>query len=392
MILIKHELISELNRLLITGNNMKNIGWIFILVGMLGFSSCTKETGKVPDDAGVYKPTLIDPTDIFPAEFGLPVLPKDNPFTEEGVLLGRMLFYDPLLSIDSSISCASCHRQEYAFTEPLDKSVGFRGLRNMRNSMPLFNLAYHHSYFWDSRAKTLRDLVFEPIQAHNEMAMTLPTLRERLKRNKRYIDYFKKAFNSEPNLHDMSLAMEQFLLSIVSKDSRFNQFFPGDNLKVLSASELRGAFIYNGLIDFDANGVTKGADCFHCHGGELSQQLNAGMGGIASNGLDPAPVDLGVGGVTNRSQDMGTFKAPSLLNIAVTAPYMHDGRFKTLEEVIDHYSDGVNFDNPNIHPQMAAHGGIQLRLSQQQKDDLVAYLRSMTDSTFLNNPAYSNPF
>ena len=236
MILIKHELISELNRLLITGNNMKNIGWIFILVGMLGFSSCTKETGKVPDDAGVYKPTLIDPTDIFPAEFGLPVLPKDNPFTEEGVLLGRMLFYDPLLSIDSSISCASCHRQEYAFTEPLDNSVGFRGLRNMRNSMPLFNLAYHHSYFWDSRAKTLRDLVFEPIQAHNEMAMTLPTLRERLKRNKRYIDYFKKAFNSEPNLHDMSLAMEQFLLSIVSKDSRFNQFFPGYNLKVLSAS------------------------------------------------------------------------------------------------------------------------------------------------------------
>ena len=371
---------------------MRNLGLIFSVVLLLSVSSCTKENGAVPDDSGVYNPTIVDPTEIFPAEFGMPLLPKDNPFTEEGLMLGRMLFYDPMLSIDSSISCASCHRQEFAFAEPLDKSIGFRGLRASRSSMPLFNLAYHHSYFWDTRVKTLRELVFEPIQAHNEMAMTLPTLRERLKRNKRYVDYFKKAFNHEPNLHDMSLAMEQFLLSIVSKDSRFNKFFPGDDLSVLSSSELRGAFIYNGLIEFDDNGATKGADCFHCHGGELAQQLNASMGGIASNGLDPEPADLGVGGMTNRSQDMGVFKAPSLLNIAVTAPYMHDGRFQTLEEVIDHYSEGVNFDHPNIHPQMAAHSGIQLNLSKQQKEDLIAYLKSMTDSTILVNPAYSNPF
>ena len=362
-----------------------------IAVIILVFTSCTKEDGAVPD-SGMYKPNLVDPEDIFPKEFGMPLLPKDNPFTEEGIQLGRMLFYDPILSIDSSISCGSCHRQEYAFAEPLDKSFGFLGLRSSRSAMPLFNLAYHHSYFWDTRVKTLRELVFEPIQAHNEMAMTLPTLRERLKRNKRYVEYFNKAFNHEPNLHDMSLAMEQFLLSIVSKDSRFNQFFPGDNLQVLSQSELRGAFIFNGLVEFDANGKTKGADCFHCHGGELAQQLNASMGGVASNGLDPEPVDLGVGGITNQNQDMGTFKAPSLLNIAVTAPYMHDGRFKTLEEVIDHYSDGVNFENPNIHPQMAAHGGQQLNLTQQQKEDLLAFLKSMTDSSFLVNPAYANPF
>lgn len=371
---------------------MKKLGFVYVFLGLLTFSSCTKENGAVPDDAGVYKPTYVNASDIFPAEFGMPNLPKDNRLTEEGIALGRRLFYDPILSIDSSISCGSCHKQEYAFTEPLEKSLGFRGLRNMRNSMPLYNLAYHQTFFWDARVKTLRELVFEPIQAHNEMAMTLPTLRERLKRNKGYVEYFKKAFNTEPNLHDMSLALEQFLLSIVSKDSRFNQFFPGDNIKVLSASELRGAFIYNGLIDFDANGFSKGADCFHCHGGELAIQLNAGMGGIASNGLDAVPKDKGLGGVTNLSQDMGTFKAPSLLNVAVTGPYMHDGRFKTLEEVIDHYSEGVRFDNPNIHPQMAAHGGIQLNLTAKQKEDLVAYLRSMTDSVFLTNPAYSNPF
>ena len=371
---------------------MKKSVFIYLFLGLVFFSSCTKENGAVADDSGVYKPTYVNASDIFPAEFGMPNLPKDNRFTEEGIALGRRLFYDPILSIDSSISCGSCHKQEYAFAEPVDFGFGFRGLRAHRNSMPLYNLAYHQTFFWDARVKTLRELVFEPIQAHNEMAMTLPTLRERLKRNKGYIEYFKKAFNTEPNLHDMSLALEQFLLSIVSKDSRFNQFFPGDNIKVLSASELRGAFIFNGLIDFDVNGFSKGADCFHCHGGELAIQLNAGMGGISSNGLDAQSKDKGVGGITNLSQDMGTFKAPSLLNVGVTAPYMHDGRFKTLEEVIDHYSEGVHFDNPNIHPQMAAHGGIQLNLTAKQKADLLAYLRSMTDSTFLTNPAYANPF
>jgi cytochrome c peroxidase len=364
---------------------------LYALFIFLGISSCTKEEGAFKD-VGVYKPKKINPSEIFPSEFGMPLLPEDNPFTEEGIYLGRMLFYDPILSMDSSISCASCHRQEYAFAEPLDRSVGFRGLRTSRSSMPLFNLAYHHGFFWDARVKTLRELVFEPIQAHNEMAMTLPTLQGRLKRNKKYIEYFNKAFNKEPNLHDMSLAMEQFLLSIVSKDSRFNVFFPGDNPQVLSTAELRGAFIFNGLIDFDANGKTKGADCFHCHGGEMAQQLNPNMGGISSNGLDAVPRDLGVGGITNRPGDMGTFKAPSLLNIALTAPYMHDGRFATLEDVINHYSEGVRYENPNIHPQMAAHGGIQLNLSPQQKSDLIAYLKSMTDSAFIQNPAYSNPF
>jgi cytochrome c peroxidase len=116
------------------------------------------------------------------------------------------------------------------------------------------------------------------------------------------------------------------------------------------------------------------------------------MGGIANNGLDPYPTDLGFGKITNKEQDMGTFKAPSLLNIAATGPYMHDGRFTTLEQVINHYSDSVHYENPSIHPQMSAHGGIQLNLSQQQKDDLLAYLLTMTDTAFLNNPEYSNPF
>jgi len=369
---------------------MKRHVGIWLMV--VALFSCSKEEQAFDDSQKTYTATPVSTSDIFPMEFGAPNLPKDNPFTEEGIYLGRMLFYDPILSLDSSVSCASCHQQQYAFAEPLDRSFGIYGLRTSRSAMPLFNLAYSQKFFWDARVSSLRQLVFEPIVAHNEMAMSLARLEERLKRNKKYIEYFNKAFNEEPNLYDMSLAMEQFLLSIVSKDSRFNRFFPGDNVEELNASELRGAFIFNGLVNFDANGNTKGADCFHCHGGEMAQQQNPAMGGIANNGLDASPNDLGVGGVTNRDQDMGVFKAPSLLNIALTAPYMHDGRFKTLEEVIDHYSDNVHYENPTIHPQMAAHGGIQLNLSDQQKTDLIAYLRSMTDSTFIQNPKYANPF
>ena len=372
-------------------NGLKRQFFVWVVVFSLGFQSCREEDNAIKTE-GTYTPTKIELSTIFPKEFGTPALPKDNPLTVEGVYLGRMLFYDPVLSIDSSISCASCHKQEYAFAEPVAFSTGVFGLKTERNASALFNLAYNKKFFWDARVNTLRDLVFEPIQAHNEMSMTLPLLRDKLLKINRYKEYFKKAFNSEPNVFDMSLAMEQFLLTIVSKDSRFNQFFPGDNVSILNASELRGAFIFNGLVNFDANGKTKGADCFHCHGGELAQQNNISMGGISNNGLDMNFEDLGFGGITNLSQDRGTFKAPSLINIALTGPYMHDGRFKTLEEVVDHYSDNVNYSSPNLHPQMSIHGGKQLNLSQQQKDDLLAYLRTMTDKVFITNPKYSNPF
>lgn len=371
---------------------LKNFGLMGATLLLLTATSCRREEDPSAKNNKTYQPTLVDPKDIFPAEFGMPPLPKDNPFTEEGIYLGRMLFYDPILSFDSSISCGSCHQQEFAFAEPRQFSKGIYGLMSHRNAPSLFNMAYSRKFFWDARVNTLRDLIFEPIQAHNEMAMTLPLLNERLKKVERYKDFFNKAFNSEPNLIDMSLALEQFLLSIVSNGSRFNKFFPGDNPQVMNQSELRGAFAFNGLVDFDANGKTKGADCFHCHGGELAQQQNPVMGGIANNGLDPVVTDKGFGAITNRDQDFGTFKTPSLLNIALTAPYMHDGRFNTLEEVIEHYSTGIRYENLSIHPQLAAHGGLQMNLSETQKADLVAYLKSMTDLEFIKNPKYSNPF
>lgn len=316
------------------------------LMAMALITSCRKDPVITTDTKP--KVTLIDPKTIFPANFGVPTLPADNPLTEEGVYLGRMLFYDPILSIDSTISCASCHFQVNAFADPAKLSSGVFGLKTGRNAPALFNLAYSRIYFWDARQKTLREQVFEPIQAHNEMGMTLPILDAKLKKNALYKTWFSKAFGSTPNVFDMSLAMEQFMLIMVSKDSKFNKFFPG-NFNVLTEEEKRGAFIFNNFIE---NG---GADCSHCHGGVLVQQNNPNAGGIANNGLDLTFADKGFGNITGRALDMGTFKTPSLLNIAVTGPFMHDGRFSTLDQVIDHYSDSVLFSSPTIHPIMKKH-------------------------------------
>lgn len=370
------------------------IVFALLAVGTVILASCKKEdnNGKI-STGNTYVPTVIDPSDIFPAELGMPALPTDNPLTVEGVYLGRMLFYDPVLSYDSTISCGSCHKQEYAFSDPQTLSPGAFGLKTKRNTPALFNMAYSKHFFWDGRVNNLRDLVFEPIQAHNEMAMTLPKLEGKLKNIARYRDYFNKAFGHEPNLIDMSKAMEQFMLTIVSDGSRFNKFFPGDSIQVLNISELKGAQIFNGLVNFDPiTKATAGADCFHCHGGELVQQQNFNMGGVANNGLDEVLTDNGYGGIINDPLKFGTFKAPSLLNIALTGPYMHDGRFKTLDEVINHYSDNMKFNSPNIHSLISSHGGIQLNLSAEQKANLKAYLLTMTDNKLITNPAYSNPF
>jgi len=365
--------------------------FIIIVVAVL-FNACRKDP-SLPEERIPYSVTYINPRSIFPEKYGMPALPADNPLTEEGVYLGRMLSYDPVLSIDSSISCASCHTQEYAFSDPKPYSTGVFGLTTNRNAQPLFNLAYSRVFFWDGRQKTLRELALEPIQAHNEMAMTLPYLRKRLASIPRYRDAFKKAFGSEPDVFNMTLALEQFLLTIVSKDSRFTQMWPG-NFNILTQEEKTGLQLFNGLVDEDpvTGALRGGADCFHCHGSVFAQANNPNFGGIANNGLDAVITDKGFGGITGKNTDIGTFKTPSLLNVGLTAPYMHDGRFATLDEVIDHYSDQIKFSSPNLNPQINVHGPKQRLLTTQEKAALKAFLLTMTDTVFTNNPAYKNPF
>ena len=300
-------------------------------------------------------------------------LPADNPLTQEGVALGRQLFHDTRLSVNRTQSCASCHDQTHAFSDVRRFSLGAQQQVGKRNAMPLFNLAWQQSFFWDGRAATLREQVLMPIQDKHEMNETLPNVVAKLNADAAYVTAFAKTFGSpEITPERIAKALEQFLLTLVSQESRFDR--AARKVAELTESEKRGLRLF--VTEFDPKRGLRGADCFHCHGGTLftSQQF-------ANNGLELSADDLGRMAVTKNAADRGKFKTPSLRNIALTAPYMHDGRFATLEEVVEHYSSGVRRTN-TLDPNLAKHpeGGIQL--TTEEKADLVAFLKTLTDESF----------
>lgn len=300
-------------------------------------------------------------------------LPADNPLTQEGVALGRQLFHDTRLSSNNTQSCASCHDQTRAFADARRFSLGAQQQVGKRNAMPLFNLAWHQGFFWDGRASTLREQVLMPIQDKNEMNETLPNVIAKLNADAECQTAFEKAFgSSEITPERIAKALEQFLLTLVSQESRFDR--AARKVTELTESEKRGLQLF--VTEYDPKHNLRGADCFHCHGGTLFASQP-----FANNGLELALDDIGRMAVTKNEADRGKFKTPSLRNVARTAPYMHDGRFATLEEVVDHYSSGVR-RSTTLDPNLAKHpeGGIQL--TTQEKADLVAFLKTLTDETF----------
>ena len=322
----------------------------------------------LPEGTAPYK---LDITRRFPAVN----LPADNPLTEEGVALGRKLFDDPRLSINNSQSCASCHRQEHAFTDPRTLSIGANGDLGKRNAMPLFNLAWAADYFWDGRAPTLRDQVLVPLQDPHEMAESLDNVVKKLESDDSYRKGFRKAFGEAAiTASKLALALEQFLLTLVSQDSKFDRAVR--KLDTFSPEEKRGLELF--LTEFDPARGMRGADCFHCHGGTLFTSHK-----YADNGLDLAPRDSGRLLVSGEEPDRGKFKIPSLRNVELTAPYMHDGRFDTLEAVVEHYSSGVK-RSPNLDPNLAKHPDEGILLSAEDKHALVAFLKTLTDRSFVS--------
>ncbi|MDI1311529.1 MbnP family protein [Prosthecobacter sp.] len=305
-------------------------------------------------------------------------LPADNPLTQEGVALGRQLFHDTRLSVNQTQSCASCHDQAHAFADARRFSPGAQQQQGRRNAMPLFNLAWQQSFFWDGRAATLREQVLMPIQDAHEMNETLPKVIAKLSADAECTQAFAKAFGSAQITSErVAKALEQFLLTLVSQESRFDRAVR--KVAELTESEKRGLQLF--VTEFDPKRGLRGADCFHCHGGTLFVSQS-----FASNGLELAEDDLGRMAVTQNAADRGKFKTPSLRNVARTAPYMHDGRFTTLEEVVEHYSSGVQ-RNATLDPNLAKHpeGGIQL--TTQEKADLVAFLKTLTDESFTGTAA-----
>lgn len=350
----------------------------FLSILILFAAGCKPE----PDPHSTFSTTPV--TIQVPASLPRANFPADNPTTEEGISLGRKLFWDPVLSADSSQSCASCHAPSFAFTDHgLATSIGIRGQNGMRNSMPILNLVYQPSFFWDGRATTLHHQALMPIQDPLEMDDDLPNVVDKLQRSRFYPEEFFNAFGSDEITPErIGLALEQFMLTFISGNSKFDRFQLG--LESLTPEEERGMVLFN--TEYNPASPVKGADCFHCHGqGTFSNQQ------FMNNGLDSILTDMGLYDVTGAEEDRGKFKTPTLRNIALSGPYMHDGRFSNLFEVIDHYDSGVISESPNLDPQM--HGIQQgLNLSQQEKADLVAFLLTLTDTAFINNPDFRNPF
>jgi cytochrome c peroxidase len=313
--------------------------------------------------------------------------PSTNVVTDPGATLGRVLFYDLRLSTNQTISCASCHQQAHGFSDPRQFSIGWNGSKGTRNAMSLNNARYYQRghFFWDERANTLEDQVLQPIQNPIEMGMTLPTLVTRLGAEPFYAQLFTSAFGTpDVTTNRISLALAQFVRSMISTNSKYDQgVLVG--FTNFTAQENVGRQIFFGQVG--------NATCSKCHITDAFAAAN-----IFNNGLEFPYVDTGVGGITGRAQDMGLFKAPSLRNIALTAPYMHDGRFATLDQVVEFYNSGI-VDNPNLSPPLRTGvppqppgGPLRLNLTTGQKAALVAFLNTLTDTTLTSDPRFTDPF
>lgn len=307
--------------------------------------------------------------------------PSSNPLTDHGATLGRVLFYDTELSANRSVSCGSCHHQDRGFADVGAFSEGFEGGLTGRNSMHLVNHRWNRRMFWDLRANNLETQVLMPIQDHIEMGMELGDVIERLEKTEHYPRLFANAFG-DPEITEqrMSRAMAQFVRSIVSFGTRYDEGLYNDFAN-FTDQELLGKDIF-------FNGETR---CNQCHSSHNFHSTNA-----LNNGLDLDPVDLGQGGISGNDADIGQFKVPSLRNSALTGPYMHDGRFETLMECIEHYNSGVQ-PHWNIDERVTVEltiGGTpyQLGLTQEEKEALVAFLHTLTDEEVISNPKWSDPW
>jgi cytochrome c peroxidase len=306
----------------------------------------------------------------FPSYFPQPALPKDNPLTREGIELGRRLFFEPLLSLNHSQSCASCHEPAHAFSQNLPVSRGAEGTPGTRNAMPLMNLAWKSSFFWDGRANSLRQQVLQPIQNSAEMHETLPGVIRKLRKSAAYPALFEKTFGTSDITSDrIARALEQFLLVQTADDSKFDRVLRGE--AKLTPEEQRGFELFH--TEYDPRHAQFGADCFHCHGGPLFQSQT-----FANNGLDAEAKDPGRYEATRLPGDKGKFAVPSLRNVELTGPYMHDGRFQNLEEVIEYYANGVK-RSATLDPNLAKHPEGGVPLSADDKRALVAFLKTLTD-------------
>lgn len=349
----------------------------------MGLISCKKKKNEEEQNLSLYDST---PYNLNFGNLPPPTIPTDNPLTNTGVALGRNLFYEKMLSKDLSMSCASCHAQENSFSDTNRFSIGVNGLPGKRQAMAVVNMLWNsNDFFWDGRANLLRHQSVMPIQDALEMDETIPNVISKLEANPAYKVLFEKAFGDDKITEErIALALEQFMNSLVSYNSKYDKNLRGEMPLTVSEQRGRDLFFLEYNPFFPSN---SGADCAHCHSGpnfENDQYMNNGLDG------DGMMSDSGRMKVTNNLNDKAKFKVPTLRNIELTPPYMHDGRFQTLEEVVDHYNSGID-SSSTLDPALDATRATGLMLSVQDKQDLVAFLKTLTDYDFITNSKYSDP-
>ncbi|MDX1349959.1 MAG: cytochrome c peroxidase [Putridiphycobacter sp.] len=345
--------------------------WIILAAILIfGFTQTKKPTAYLFPKLQAFPPMPVNPTNLV---------------TIEGVELGRYLFYDPILSSDSSIACATCHQQAFAFSDGHKRfSEGINNTKLKRNTPALFNLAWNEALFWDGKAENIEHQVFFPVTDHQEMDLNWQMAERRLNKSTFYRNLFLNAFGvAEIDSVLVSKAIAQFERTILSYNTRLDRALRREVF--LTKEELKGLELLNDQ--------SKG-NCLHCH--PTDANFVGSTGKFSNNGLDVANSpsdykDKGRGGVTGIPNDMGLFKIPSLRNIAVTAPYMHDGRFNTLEEVLDFYTEGVN-KSINIDSKMHFSHATGVSLSAEEKKQIIIFLNALTDSVLISSKAFANPF
>lgn len=302
----------------------------------------------------------------FPQGSVLGTAPPDNPLTEARARLGRRLFYETGLSRTGAVSCASCHRQQNAFADPHPVSSGIEALRGTRNASSLVNLAWSERFFWDGRASSLEEQAGKPIENPVEMDLPLDEAVARLDANASYVKDFEATFGHSITGDTLRKALASFVRVLVSASSPYDRHLAGDD-RQFSAAAARGEAIFFG----------EQGECFHCHPtGALTND------GFFNNGSYREGGDEGRKAVTRRTGDLGKFKVPGLRNVAVSAPYMHDGSLATLRDVVEQYAAG-GLGHPSTDPQIAP-----LQLTADEIDDLLAFLEALTDRAFLEDPRF----
>lgn len=364
---------------------MKRILWclaaLFAACGVAAADPPKREL-RLPEKLDNYAVDL-------PAHFKTPAAqrsdnqPRSNPITDAGATLGRVLFYDTRLSASNTVACASCHQQKHAFADPNRFSKGHDGKLTDRHAPSLVNLRYYRRgrFFWDERAGTLEDQVLMPIQSKLEMGSTLPKLTETLAKDEQYPKLFEKAFGDSKITSDRAAkALAQFVRSMVSYRSKYDDGLAKAHIVRVdfdnfTAQENRGKHLFL-------------QNCGNCHlpGGQSAHFFTALP---SNNGLDSGTrtADGGVGDLTLNPAQLGKFKSPSLRNTAVGGPYMHDGRFQSLDEVMEHYTRGIQ-QHPNLDVRLRR----PIRMDAGEKAAVVAFLKTLTDQAFLTDPKFADPF